>query len=128
MLPLATSEVNVDETNPIVVGRIGGAYGLKGWVKIISFTEPREGILDYKPWLLQLNKIWQPVKILAGRLQGKGLVVQFENCHKPEDIKGLVNTEIGIHHHQLPKLPVGEYYWAELIGLRVVNSMNLELG
>ena len=71
--------MNADTTKDMVrLGRISGVFGVKGWLKVHSDTEPRENILNYSPWYLLINNQWQPRKVLAGTAHGKGLVVQLE--------------------------------------------------
>ena len=61
----------------VVVGRIAGHYGVKGWVKVNSYTEPREKIFDYRPWYLEHDGVARQIEIVGCRAQGKGLIVQF---------------------------------------------------
>ena len=113
---------------PLVIGRLTGVYGVKGWLKVYSFTQPRENILQYNPWLLKRDATWQPVKVEAGRQQGKGIVVKLEGISDRNDALALRNTEIAIHHDQLGSLAEGEYYWSDLIGLEVKNLAGDDLG
>jgi len=113
---------------PIIVGRIGSAYGVQGWAKVISYTDPKENILNYTPWQLSINGNWHTVRLLEGKQHGNGLIVHIEGYHNPEAIRQIVNTEIGIQQEQLPKLPAGEYYWSDLIGLEVINTQDEVLG
>ena len=57
------SGLNQQVDSPLVVGRVGGVHGIKGWLKINSYTRPSENILTYKPWLLAKNNIWQEINI-----------------------------------------------------------------
>lgn len=104
---------------PLLVGRIVGLFGVRGWVKVHSYTRPVENILEYTPWLLKRNGSWAPVQVLDGRRQGKGLVALLEGMTDRDAAAALVNCEIGIRHAQLPPLPQGEYYWWQLEGLEV---------
>ena len=63
----------------IPVGKISGAFGVKGWVKVYSFTEPRTNILQYSPLFLSRRGDWIEIKVSGGRLQGKGVVMGIEN-------------------------------------------------
>ncbi len=111
------------------MGHIAGIHGVRGWVKIHSHTSPRENILNYNPWLLDLEgQGWQARELLGGRRQGKGVVARIEGIDDREQARALIGTEIAIRREQLPPLGEGEYYWHELIGLRVVNLQDVELG
>ena len=121
--------MSADTTNEMVkLGRISGEFGVKGWVKVYSYTEPRENILNYSPWYLYINGQWQPRKVIAGRVHNKGLVVQLEGCDDRDLAATLVKTEVAITREQLPKPQVGEYYWQDLIGLQVQTLEGVELG
>jgi len=112
----------------IVVGRISGVYGVKGWVKIYSDTTPKENILTYSPWMLKIRGVWQERKLVQGRTQGKGLVAKIEGLDDRNEAELLQETLIAIRQEQLPALSQGEYYWRDLIGLAVVNLKGEELG
>lgn len=113
---------------PLIVGKLNGASGIKGWVKVYSYTDPKENILNYSPWYLKLNGQWQQVSILNGREQGKTVVAQLEGCNDRNTAESYRGIEIAIEESQLPQLEEGEYYWRDLIGLTVVNMAGEELG
>lgn len=113
----------------ITVGRISGLYGVKGWVKIFSHTEPRENILQYSPWRLKKGDgTWCPVEVEDGRAHGQGIVAKLRSCNAREQAAGLVGSDIAIHREQLAPREEGEYYWIDLIGLEVVNVQGERLG
>lgn len=113
---------------PLVVGKLNGAYGIKGWVKVYSFTSPKENIFNYKPWYLKLNGEWHEVAIVKGREQGKTLVAQLEGCDDRNLAEAYHGVEVAIDKSQLPELDNGEYYWRDLIGLNVVNQAGEQFG
>ena len=113
---------------PLIVGKLNGASGIKGWVKVYSYTDPKENILNYSPWYLKLDGQWQQVSILNGREQGKTVVAQLEGCNDRNTAEIYRGVEIAIEESQLPQLEEGEYYWRDLIGLTVVNMAGEELG
>ncbi|SEQ36850.1 16S rRNA processing protein RimM [Ectothiorhodospira magna] len=112
----------------ITLGRIAGVYGVKGWVRIFSGTEPREGIMDYDPLYLQVNGEWQVFKVEAGRVHGKGLVAKLAGIDDRDAAAALIDAAIGVRAEQLAPLPPGEYYWADLVGLEVINLAAVSLG
>lgn len=112
----------------IVVGRISGIYGVRGWVKVYSHTQPRESILNYSPLHLSMNGEWRAVALENGRTHGKGIVAKFEGCDDREAAAALMNTTVAIRREQLPQAAPGEYYWADLQGLSVHNLDGVELG
>ena len=116
----------------IVAGKISGVYGVKGWVKVFSETHPREGILKYSPWYLQHPNInagrWREIKVEAGRRHAKTVVVKLEGYDDRDECMQLIGAQIAINASQLKSLAKNEYYWRDLIGLRVVNQQDVELG
>jgi 16S rRNA processing protein RimM len=112
----------------VIVGKIVGLYGIHGWVKVFSHTDPKENIFSYAPWLVQAEGQWRPVKVLSGRTQGKGLVAQLEGCGDREQARLFIGAEIAVLRNQLPKPAAGEYYWADLMGLEVVTLDGQVLG
>lgn len=112
----------------IVVGRICGVSGLSGWVKVMSYTAPKENILRYSPWLVCVDGVWQPLRLLGGRLQGKGLVAQLENYAERDVAYKLVGAEVAVYRSQLPPTQSGSYYWTDLIGMEVINLQGEQLG
>ncbi len=109
-------------------GRISGVFGVKGWVKVFSFTQPRENILRYSPWVLKKNHQTKEVKVIGGQRQGSNVVAELENITDRDAALELMNWEILIHKRQLPKTDPGEYYWADLIGLKVETQDGYGLG
>jgi len=112
----------------VVVGHIAGVYGIKGWVKIRSYTDPIENILHYRCWQLGLQDGWQKRRLIEGRRHGKGLVALIEGFETPEFARNFVSTEIAIERSELPEIAEDEYYWADLIGLKVVTIDGYTLG
>lgn len=112
----------------IVVGRLCGVFGVKGWLKVYSFTEQQMQILKYKPWYLRRGNQYQEVALIEGRKHGKGIVVQLQGINDRDQAAEWVNAEIAIEADQLPPLPDGEFYWAELQGLKVRDTSGTLLG
>lgn len=112
----------------VAVGRVNGLFGVKGWIKVFSDTQPRENILTYSPWFLKRNGQWQEFKLLAGKAHGKGVIAHLSGCADRDVAAELVGSEIAIKREQLPKPAPGEYYWSDLKGLKVINLESVELG
>lgn len=112
----------------IIIGRLGSPFGVKGWIKVISFTDPREKILEYKPWQLCINNQWQRIEILNSQYQGKSIIVQLAGLQDREIAKTYTHGEIAIERNQLPVLPEQDYYWVDLIGLKVITKSGEMLG
>ncbi len=112
----------------INVGEISGVFGVKGWVKVFSFTQPRENILSYSPWRLKKGSEIRDVEVLSGKLQGKVVVAALKNISDREIAASLSGYKILINQDLLPEPATDEYYWHELIGLKVINQQNESLG
>ncbi len=117
---------NADE--PVLLGRVSGLYGVRGWVKVYSFTDPRDSILGYSPWLVREAGEWREREVTAGRAQGKGLVAALAGVEDRDQARLLLGADIAVRPAQLPALAEGEYYWRELIGLRVTTTQGVDLG
>ena len=116
------------DSRRLLVGRISGVFGVKGWVKVYSYTDPRDNIVNYPRWYLKRGGQWQPVELEAGRKHGKAVVAKLEGVDDREAALALRDVDIAIDRAQLEKLGPEEYYWADLIGLRVVTLEGVELG
>lgn len=116
----------VADRNLIALGRIAGVYGVKGWIKVVSDTQPRDGILRYKPWLLGPKAT--PSRVAEGKIHGKGLVARLDGCDDRDAAALLVGQEIFVTRDQLPPARADEFYWVDLEGLQVVTSEGVELG
>ena len=62
---------------PVVLGQVHGLFGVKGWIKVYSYTRPVEAILDYDRWWIGRADEARPFQVLAGRMQGKTLIAQL---------------------------------------------------
>lgn len=103
---------------------------MRGWVKIYSYTDPIDRILQYRPWLLRRQGVadWNEVAVTDGRIQGRTLIARLSGIPDRDEASRLVGSEIAIDRSRLPALPGGEYYWIELIGLSVSNLQGQVLG
>ncbi|QTF93294.1 ribosome maturation factor RimM [Halomonas sp. BM-2019] len=112
----------------VVLGKLTSPYGVKGWLKVYSYTGPMEGILDYPEWVLRRGDRLERRRLLQGRRHGKGLVARLEGCESREAAEALAGVEILLPKAELPALEAGELYWHQLEGLRVVTREGAVLG
>ena len=110
----------------VSLGEISGVYGVKGWVRIMSWTEPRNAIANYRPWLIGADQ--QVIEPLEVKVQGKGLIARLDGVESRDQAQALTGAAIAANRRQLPELSAGEYYWADLEGMTVINKDGLELG
>jgi len=115
-------------TEYISVGKIGSTYGVQGWIKVLSFTEPLTNILGYSPWYLEHANGWQPIQVTDHREHGKSIIVKLAHYDTPERSRLLAGKIIATPRSQLPALDTGNYYWHDLEGLTVINQQGKVLG
>lgn len=116
----------------VLVGAIGKPYGIKGWIKVNSYTEPVSNILDYRPWYLEAPSK-QPsfhyyIEIVDSRIHGQQILVLLANCTTPESAYFYTNYKIYVEREKFFPLAKGEYYWTDLEGLKVYTCENTYLG
>ena len=115
-------------TQPVILGRIVGLFGVRGWIKVYSYTEPREAVLDYRDWLLGRDGDWQRVELAEGKRHGKAVIARLEGIDDRDAAAELIGSDIGVDRDALPEPEEGHYYWADLEGLAVVHRDGTELG
>lgn len=112
----------------IVMGKIGAVHGVRGEVKVHSFTDPMENLFDYPLWFLRRDGEIKQVKHDGARFQGKGIVASIDGVSDREIARTYTGFEICVPREQLPELEEGEYYWHQLVGLKVINQQQQLLG
>ena len=117
-----------ENNKKLLVGKINGFFGLQGWVKVFSYTNPRTNILNYSPWSIKVDGNFQSIDITSGREQSKTIVAHIKGVDNREDSQKFIGQDIYINKEQLPELTQGEYYWHELIGFDVINKDEEQLG
>ena len=110
------------------MGRILAPYGVRGWINVAPQTESPDGLLSYRTWWLATGNEWQPYRLLEGRVHGSGLVARLAGIEDRDQAARLRGARIAVPRSELPPAPAGEYYWADLIGMRVVNREGAALG
>lgn len=123
----ASSRQSADRS--ILVGRIHGAFGVRGEVKLESFTSPERAVLRYQPWRLRDARGGEcEVTGAGGREGAKGLVATLPGVEDREAAEALRGAELWVPRSVLPPPAPGEYYWVDLEGLRVANLEGVDFG
>ena len=112
----------------IVLGKIYSVHGIRGEVKVYSFTDPIDNLLDYPRWTLRRDGESRQVDLASGRLQGKVLVIKIKGLVDREEARSFAGFDICVPRTQLPALPDGEFYWLQLQGLQVIDQLGQLLG
>lgn len=112
----------------ITVGKIEASFGVQGWLKVRSYTDPITNLFRYSPWQLRKNGQVIEAELEKTKKQHKSLIAKFKNIDTPEIAANLTGSEIFVPRSILPDLPENEFYWSDLEGLKVVNLEGIELG
>ena len=112
----------------VVLGQITGLFGVKGWVKVFSYTDPRDNIAAYPLWHLDLDGRELAARVESCRPQGKGVIAKLADVSDRDEAAAWVGAEITVPRGSLPAPAPGEYYWADLEQLEVRTSSGVSLG
>ncbi len=112
----------------ILLGRIVGASGLQGWLKIRSDTQPRAAIGNYKHWQLGKDSNWQTRDVNDVKSRGKRILGKLADCNSREAAEALIGLDIAVGAEQLDSLAEDQYYWVDLQGLKVIGEGGQSFG
>lgn len=110
------------------MGRVVAPYGVNGWIKIQPFTQESRGLLDYSLWQVGREGAWQPRSVESAKVHGAAVVAKLEGITDRDQAAVLQGMRIAISREQFPEADAGEFYWADLVGLKVVNAAGIDLG
>ena len=105
----------------IVLGKIVSVNGIRGEVKLYSFTDPLDNLLDYRRWTLKRGTEVRQAELVSGRVQGNVLVAKLKGLDDREVARTYADFEILVPRSELPELDDGEFYWSQLEGLKVID-------
>lgn len=114
----------MNQNSRILIGKISGCFGVKGWLKIFSYSEPRENITTYKKWLID-GKTYDSFE---AKKQGKLIIAKLEGIDDKDAAMSFLGKQIEIESAQLQTLEEGEFYWRDLEGLQVSNQDDVVFG
>ena len=117
-----------DGRRPVVLGRIGAPFGVQGWVKVQSYTEPREGIVGYGLWELVQSGGTSRRKVVEWKRAGSAIAVRLEGVGSRDEAQALTGAEVHVDRAELPPNAPGEFYWHDLIGLDAFSPTGDALG
>ena len=111
------------------MGRIVASYGLKGWVRVEPYGADPDSLRAYPSWWVGRNGDWRELKVVESILQhGAHLVARLEGCVERDAALALKGSEVALQREALPRNADNEFYWADLVGLQVVNEKDEWLG
>ena len=110
------------------MGRIAAPFGVKGWVKVHPFTAATQNLLAYETWWIGGAGDWREIAVAEARVQGQAVAARLEGCDDRNAAAALRGNSVAVPREALPRTEGGEYYWADLIGLNVVNTAAQDFG
>ena len=111
----------MEDDKKVFIGKVTGAHGIKGWLKIQSFSSPPENILNYPSWIIDNQGVEDFYLIEQGKKLNSKIIVKLEKIDDRTTAEFLINSKIQILRSDLPKLSNESYYWSDLEGLNVLN-------
>ena len=113
----------------VFVGKVSSPHGIKGWLKVISYTDPIENILSYKEWfIINEGDSKKTFSIEDSRIQGKKIIVKLDGIEDRDSAEDLKNKEILVSRIDLPKLEENTFYWNDLLDLSVLDQKGKQIG
>lgn len=110
------------------MGRITGPFGIKGWVKLQPFTAAPENLLAYRVWWMADEAGWRDCRVELAEVHGAAVAVKFAGCEDRDAAALYRGREVAVPREAFPKAEPNEFYWADLVGLKVVNAQGEDLG
>jgi 16S rRNA processing protein RimM len=106
----------------VTLGRISGVYGVRGWVKLRSYTVPPANLLGFDRWTLRGPAGASNAIVEASRAHGKGFIAKLSGVDDRDGAARLIGVDIAVSRAALPPCDAGEYYWVDLEGLAVETT------
>ena len=117
-----------DASTLMKIGQLKKPYGIKGWLWVFSETDDRTAIFDMQSWWMKTATGMKPLTVKAWRQQGSGIVAQFEQIADRNVAETMNGVTVWVEQDILPETGADEYYWADLVSLRVINEQDEYLG
>jgi len=114
--------------NMVVMGRIVAPYGVFGWLKIVPDTEAFDGLFDYDNWWLGKGDDWREMVVETAKVHNDVIVVKLKGIDDRDAALACKGKQIAVPRSQLPEAEENEYYWSDLIGVRVKNLQEIDFG
>ena len=123
-----TARSGGDGRQPVVLGKVGAPFGVRGWVKVFSYTDPPQGIASYPQWEVVRGTEIRRMTVLESKRAGQAIAVRLEGVETREAAQMLTGAEVRVDRSELPAPEPGEYYWHDLVGLAAFNREGQSLG
>jgi 16S rRNA processing protein RimM len=110
------------------MGRVVGAFGLNGWVKVKAFTEASDSLGTFPMWWIQSREGWREVALEDFEVHSKGPVAKLAGCDDRDAADALRGADVAVTRDALGEAEEGELFWVDLVGLEVVDEQGTRLG
>ena len=112
----------------VILGRVSGVFGVKGWLKVQSYTEPRDNIVGFGAWTLRMNGVDHAFEVEDGHSHAGSVVAKLHGVDDREQAREWIGADIVVARERLPAIAEGELYWTDLEGLEVRTTTGIVLG
>ncbi len=120
--------MSANEQKWVTLGRVSGVFGVKGWLKVQSYTEPRDNIARFGALTLRKNGVERAFEVEDGHSHAGSVVVKLHGIDDRDLAHALIGSDIAVEREQLPPIRQGELYWTDLEGLEVRTTTGIVLG
>jgi 16S rRNA processing protein RimM len=110
------------------MGRISAPFGIKGWIRVQPYSGNTGNLKNFPKWWLSCAAGWQEYEVEQAQVQGSDVVAKLAGCDDRDLAAAFKGRVVAIPREAFPPAEVGEFYWADLLGLKVVNGEGLDLG
>jgi 16S rRNA processing protein RimM len=118
-----------DESSALIqLGFVGAPFGVRGWIKLRSHTDPPERLLDHRSLVLGQGSVWQNYRIEASGRSGGALTVKLAGVEDRDQAQALRGAQVCVPRSELPQRNDRDFYRADLIGCEVANLDGIDLG
>lgn len=122
------SRLKFSQDSKVTLGKIVGHFGVKGWLKVLSYTKPREQIKKYQEIKIDNDHLKSDFKLEAWKIHGNHVLLKIEKFDNRDDACVFINSQIIIDRKNLPNLTEGQYYWNDLEGMEVQGIDGNKIG
>jgi 16S rRNA processing protein RimM len=112
----------------VILGRVSGVFGVKGWLKVQSYTDPHDNIAGFAVWALRMNGVDRVFEVEDAHGHAGNVVAKLRGLDDRDRARAWVGAEIVIERERLPALEANEFYWTDLEGLEVRTTAGEVLG
>jgi 16S rRNA processing protein RimM len=120
--------VGAKQTKWVTLGRVSGVFGVKGWLKVQSYTEPHDNIATFGAWTLRRHGVDREFAVEDGQGHAGGVIAKLRGLDDRDRAREWVGAEIVVERERLPAVEENEFYWADLEGLEVRTTAGEVLG